>query len=346
METRASYLLVGGFVLALLLGSLGFVVWLAKFQVRADLDTYELVFTDSVTGLSEASPVRYAGVRVGEVRSVQLDPDEPERVQVIIDVQESAPVRSDTVGSLEFEGLAGGRYVLLAGGSRDAGPPRTEPGRPYPRIQTKPSSISQVIEGAPATLAAAQRVLEQVEKVVNDENLGRLSNSLENLETVTGAFAARSGDIESLIGNAAATMDNINRSTGELSALASELRGDARSIADSADRTLGAVERLTGNLDKAVQTNAAELQRTLSEVGRAAGSIQLLTTEVNALVAENREPLRDFTASGLYELAGLLNQMRTLVSRLNSVTAEVERDPTRFLFGDSQDGYETQPRQR
>lgn len=343
METRASYLLVGGFVLALLLGALGFVVWLAKFQVTSDLESYELIFSDAVTGLSEASPVRYAGVRIGEVRTVRLDPSEPERVQVIIEVQADAPVTRDTVGSLEFEGLAGGRYILLEGGSRGAPPPEVEPGRRYPRIPTKPSSISQVIAGAPATLAAAQRVLEQVEKLVADDNLASLANSLKNLEAVTGAVALRAEDIDSLIGNAAGTMENINRSTSELAELASALRGDARTIVASTDRTLGAVERLTNNIDGVVEANAAELTRTLRGFGAAANSIQALSDEVNAMVAENREPLRDFTASGLYELAGLLNQMRTLVDRLNSVTSAVERDPARFLFGDSQSGYETQP---
>ncbi len=343
METRASYLLVGAFVIVLLLGGLGFVVWLAKFQSDGDEVRYELIFTDAVTGLSEASPVRYAGVRVGEVATLRLDPDEPERVQVIIQVLDSTPVKADTTASMEFEGLAGGRYILLEGGSRSAPPPETEPGRRYPRIDTKPSSISEVIEGAPAMVAAAQRVLEQVEKLVSNRNIESLSNSLDHLESVTGTVAGRTAEIDGLIQNASQTMQDISRSTSELAGLASELRGDANTIAASTERTLGAIENLANNLDGAVDANAGELQRTLVEVRGAASSISSLSQQVNAMVAENREPLRDFTATGLYELAGLLNQMKTLVTRLNSVTTEVERDPARFLFGDSQDGYETQP---
>ncbi|SMF39250.1 phospholipid/cholesterol/gamma-HCH transport system substrate-binding protein [Tistlia consotensis] len=346
METRASYLLVGSFVLALLVGALGFVIWLANFQVQSDLRSYELVFKNSVTGLSEASPVRYAGVRVGEVRSVRLDPDHPEQVQVIVEVQADTPVKQDTVASMEFEGLAGGRYILLQGGSKEAAAPKVEPGRRYPRIRTRPSTISQVIEGAPDTLAAAQRVLNQVEKLVDDENLQTFSNTLKNLETVTGAVATRSADIDKLLKDASGTMENISQSTSQLAELATELRGDANTITASTNRTLVAIEGLANNLNGAVGTNAGELQRTLVEVRKAAGSIKSLSDQVNGMVAENREPLHDFTATGLYELAGLLNQMKTLVSRLNNVTAQVERDPARFLFGDSQEGYETQPTQR
>lgn len=346
METRASYLLVGSFVIALLVGALGFVIWLANFQVESDQRSYEMIFKSAVTGLSEASPVRYAGVRVGEVSTVRLDPEHPEQVQVVAQVQADTPVRQDTVASLEFEGLAGGRYILLQGGSPGAPPPKTEPGRRYPRIQTQPSTISRVIEGAPDTLAAAQRVLSQVEKLVNDQNIAAVSGTLKNLETVTGSVATRSADIDKLLKDAAGTMENINRSTGQLADLAGELRGDADTITSSTNRTLAAIESLAKNVNGAVDTNGGELQRTLVEVRKAAGSIRSLSDQVNGMVAENREPLHDFTATGLYELAALLNQMKTLVSRLNNVTAQVERDPARFLFGDSQEGYETQPTQR
>jgi len=69
-----------------------------------------------------------------------------------------------------------------------------------------------------------------------------------------------------------------------------------------------------------------------------------LAATMNAVVAENREPLRDFTSGGLYELANVLAEMRQLIVRLNRVTTQVERDPARFLFGDPQEGYEANDR--
>src|SRR3546814_10239116 len=75
METRANYIMVGCFVLLLVFGLLGFVLWLAKFQFEAEFARYDIVFESTVTGLREGSPVRYRGVRVGEVTSVDLDPD-------------------------------------------------------------------------------------------------------------------------------------------------------------------------------------------------------------------------------------------------------------------------------
>ena len=51
METRANYLLVGGFVLAFSVGMLGFVIWLAKFQFDTEIARYDILFEGSVTGL-------------------------------------------------------------------------------------------------------------------------------------------------------------------------------------------------------------------------------------------------------------------------------------------------------
>ena len=66
----------------------------------------------------------------------------------------------------------------------------------------------------------------------------------------------------------------------------------------------------------------------------------MMVNQINATVAENREPIRDFTAAGLYELTTLITEARDFLVGLNRVTTEVERDPARFLFGDQQQGYE------
>ena len=87
METRASYLLVGSFVLLFFLGLVGFAVWLSKAQFDAEVTRYDIFFTGSVTGLSDGSPVRYSGVRVGEVVYIGLDRDNPSRARAMVEVE-------------------------------------------------------------------------------------------------------------------------------------------------------------------------------------------------------------------------------------------------------------------
>ena len=145
METRASYLLVGSFVLAFAAGLVVFVIWFAKFQFDTEFARYDIPFKGSVTGLSQASPVRYSGVRVGEVIEISLVPDRPDEVRVTIEVDSKTPVRSDTVATLELEGLTGGLAVLLIGKAPDSPPLEAEPGQRYPVIASKASTLQQVI---------------------------------------------------------------------------------------------------------------------------------------------------------------------------------------------------------
>ncbi|MFQ5466669.1 MAG: MlaD family protein [Kiloniellaceae bacterium] len=133
METRANYLMVGSFVLVLAAGLVVFVLWLAKVQFDVKFDRYDILYDGSVTGLKVGSPVRYRGVRVGEVIEISLDPARPEQVQVTIEVESETPVRSDTVATLEIEGLTGGLYVLLSDTTLAAPPLWARGGRSSPR---------------------------------------------------------------------------------------------------------------------------------------------------------------------------------------------------------------------
>ena len=58
METKASYILVGSFVLALCLAAAGFILWIAKFQFDQEFARYDIFYEGSVTGLTEGSSVR------------------------------------------------------------------------------------------------------------------------------------------------------------------------------------------------------------------------------------------------------------------------------------------------
>ena len=83
-----------------------------------------------------------------------------------------------------------------------------------------------------------------------------------------------------------------------------------------------------------------DLRALLGNMNKATTALRSTLGQIEGLVAENREPIRDFTGSGLYEVSSLLIELRALIKQFNRVTTEVERDPARFFFGDSQQGYE------
>lgn len=340
METRANYILVGGFVLLLLGGLAAFVLWFAKLQFDTEFDHYNIRIAGSVTGLNLGSPVRYSGVRVGEVTSIQLDREQPSEVMVTIEVESITPVREDTTASLEIEGLTGSRYVLLSGGEPGSRPLLPAPGEKLAVIPSQPSGLQKVIEGAPELLASANLLLAQANSILSGENRENFAAVLKNMSLLTGALAARSDDIGALIDRTGETMESVARASASLEQLLVQVRSDSGRLADRVDDAVSAVEQLTGTLDESVGAGTESLQALLADLQGSAKAFSGMAKQIEDMVAENREPIRDFTAGGLYELNTLLIEARALLNGLNRVTTEVQRDPARFLFGDQQTGYE------
>ena len=342
METRANYIMVGFFVLLLAFGLLGFVLWLAKFQLDQEFARYDIVFESTVTGLREGSAVRYRGVRVGEVITVDLDPDRPTAIRVTIEIQKRTPVRADSIATLELEGLTGGRYVQLSGGSPGAAPLEPPPGRKLAEIPPGSSSFEQVLEDAPEVLENVNLLLLRAQALLSDNNLRNIEQLIGNLTEVTAAIAENRGNVEKLIADASTTMENLRDATGSLETMAGSLETNVQKLTDKADSTLGAFESMAGSIDREVTHTSKDARGLIASLKVSAENLTGATNQLEALLAENREPIRDFTNTGLYELSNLLTEARELIVVLNRVTTEVQRDPARFIFGDQQQGYEAQ----
>src|SRR4051812_12687871 len=100
VEREANYAAVGAFVvLVVVMGSL-FVYWYSDSREHRDYTRYEIYFDGSVSGLERGSAVRYLGVDVGRVVDMRVDSRDPSRVQVIVDIDSSAPISHKTIAEL------------------------------------------------------------------------------------------------------------------------------------------------------------------------------------------------------------------------------------------------------
>ncbi|MDT8387967.1 MAG: outer membrane lipid asymmetry maintenance protein MlaD [Thiogranum sp.] len=98
--------LAGLFFLATRMGEVG--------AFEPETWSVEARFT-SVSGLKEGSLVELAGVRVGKVRSITLDPDTYEAV-VHMNLDRRVALQEDSVASIRTAGIIGDRYVKLSPG--------------------------------------------------------------------------------------------------------------------------------------------------------------------------------------------------------------------------------------
>lgn len=342
METRANYVMVGSFVLLLVFGLIGFVIWLANFQINTEVKRFDIFFRGSVTGLATGSPVRYSGVRVGEVIFIGLDHDDPNRVRALVEVDASTPVKTDTYATLNLAGLTGGLYVLLSGGSREA--PMLEPTEEQKRpiIPSRSSDLESVISSAPELLDGAILLLNRANDVLSDSNRADIAATIQNAREISEAFVENRDKVEALINDASVTMNNLSQATGSLKETAASIRENLDSLTANANRTLQAFETTAGTVDGSVRDVSADLRTLLQTLDGTATSIEQAANQLEGLVAENREPINDFTTTGLYEVSNVMIEARELISVLQRITTEVQRDPARFIFGDQQQGYDAQ----
>src|SRR4030081_2303916 len=118
METRANFVLIGSFTLAVIAAAFGFVLWFQSLHTTKARSPIRIVFEGPASGLRNGGSVNFNGIRIGEVISVKLD--NPRRVVALAMVGNDTPIRKDTLVGLEFQGLTGGAAVSLKGGEEAA----------------------------------------------------------------------------------------------------------------------------------------------------------------------------------------------------------------------------------
>src|SRR3979411_1982977 len=103
METRANFVLIGSFTLAVLAAAFGFVLWFQSLHTTNARGPIRIVFEGPASGLRNGGSVNFNGIRIGEVISVKLD--NPRRVVALAMVEKNAPIRKDTPVGLDYHGL-------------------------------------------------------------------------------------------------------------------------------------------------------------------------------------------------------------------------------------------------
>lgn len=301
METKANYVLIGAFTLGVVAFLLLFALWAARWSSQQAWDFYDVVFTEAVTGLSEGASVQYNGIAVGTVEDLSLMPNDPRKVVARIRLDAATPVRVDTRAKLSITGLTGTTFIQLTGGSPGAAPLRAQGGREVPVIPTEPSALQNIAQ-------TADRIVARVDEILSEENVAHVSATLENLEAVSGALAMQRRDLSELVVSA-------RRSSEELEATLRATRG----VVEGVDREL-----------------VSELPALVDKLDRALGQLEDASANANALIAENRAPITEFTQGGLQQVGPTLVELRTLIRDLRRVTNRFDGNPAGYVLGREQ----------
>lgn len=326
METRANHLLIGAFVLAMAAGLFGFVVWLAKVDVDRELDRYYVYLEGSVTGLSTAGEVRYNGIPVGSVTEIIIDPDDPRRVRVTIEVAGTTPVREDTIASLELQGITGVSYINLTGGDPESPKLRRKEGEALAVIASRPSRFEAIFASAPDALEAFVVLVNRAALFFDEDNRQATAAILADLSTLSGTLASRSQDLGRILDDIEGTSGEMQEAAVTVSRVAAEVEALIRNI----DATLAVARGTLAGADELMEN---DLRGLVTDSRTALRSVAGTSDELEAMIAENREAFRAFSSEGLFEFSRLVIEARFLVGSLSRLAERLETDPAQFLFG-------------
>jgi phospholipid/cholesterol/gamma-HCH transport system substrate-binding protein len=314
METRAHYVAVGAFVLAVIFLAFVAVLWLGRAEFSQQAKRYYIFFRGSVAGLNKGSQVQYNGIPVGRVVDIRVDPDDVEKIQVTVEIDTNiVDIKSNARAFLDANILNGIATIQIRGGTQEAKELQPEPHHRYPVIAAGQSELEQLRANLPELLGDLKDATHNLNALLNEQNRQAVADSLQNVRTITEAFVAPSKEVSELVGNA-------NAAVLEMKLLLSHVDqsyAGKGGLKDEASQALVDFDKLAKNL---VDTNR-QLQQVLQE---------------------NRPGLHEFTQATLSQVNSLVSDMQRFIAGLTRFVSSVERDPGRLLFGERREGYKPQ----
>lgn len=244
---------------------------------------YSAVFTDA-SSLKSGDSVRVAGIRVGTVNGVALQPDDT--VLVTFDSDRDVVLTTGTKVAVRYLDLVGNRYLDLldSPGSTRIQPP----GSQIPSDRTEPALDLDMLLGG----------LKPVIQGLNPQNVNALTNSLIQI------LQGQSGNVESLLANTSAFTNELADNRQTVQQLIDNLNVVVATVAQDGGKFSGAVDRL----EKLI----TGLSKDRDPIGDAITALDTGTASLTDLLSQARPPLAG-TVDQLNRLAPLLDKDKPLL---------------------------------
>ncbi|MCE0505341.1 MlaD family protein [Roseivivax sp. GX 12232] len=339
METRANFILIGAFTLLGFLGLLGFVLWFAGVELDEQYAYYDVDFT-SVSGLSNAADVRFAGLPVGRVVDIGLSPEGDGTVRVRLEVGAETPVRTDSEATVEAQGVTGVSYVGISPGTPEAPRLSAVAETAIPEIPAGTSVLQSLSEDAPELLSEALEVVQDLNAMMSNQNRERIDRILGNVADASDSFSEVLESFSSVTEEVSDFSEQIDRFNTTLETLSDDLS----TVLATADTTLLTVDALARDGQELLERGQGTLEATTRTIDSARGylsndlpalTIELqggiadLRRELLALTGEASNTLATIDAAGsvaqqrFEEAAPLIEETRTLIDSLEVASESI-----------------------
>ena len=303
MEREANYVAVGAFVLLVATMAALFVYWYSDGRDQRDYTRYEVYFDGSVSGLSAGGQVRYLGVDVGRVVRIKVDQRAADRVQVIVDVDASAPISERTVAVLSLQGVTGLLYIDLQQqqpGTQSERLMEPVPGERYPVIRSIHSNFDLFLSSLPQLASRVGELATRANRLLSDDNVAAFNRLVANLE------------------RASSTLPQTTHAAGQLIAELRAVTADSHAV--------------IAQVRAAAATAAPDLAVTMARLRVTADHLASASEQLDGLLTEDRGALRGFAHQGLPQIEALVRDARDAAREFKELSKSLRENPAQLLY--------------
>ncbi|MDZ7793949.1 MAG: MlaD family protein [Spirochaetia bacterium] len=303
---------------------------------------YFIRFEDtSVNGLEVGGNVKYNGINIGEVKSIEVSSEDIGHVIVTISVDKDTPIKEDMKANLVMMGITGLKQIELTGGTN-----RAEDLEPGGFIETGSSAIADIT-------GEAQIIADKVELLLNnlnsfassanqqavsdilantdyfiEQNRDKLSNVIAHTEVISsdlrsaGADIRRSAEVlrEKIEGE---QIDTILNNAVEVTESAQQMVDDMREVMRP-ER----IDQITGNIAEFTEMMKGEAtQQMLAETGN-------ILTEIKGILKQTDRTSQLIDMTVLKSSRDIVDAIKTLneaLKNLNEFSRIISEDPSRLI---------------
>ncbi len=311
MDRDANYVAVGAFVLLVVAMAVSFVFWYSGQEDKRTYLRYEIYFDGSVGGLSAGSPVRYLGVDVGKVDSIALDPQQRKRVQVIADVDNTAPLDAGTQATLSLQGVTGLLFIDLEEDPKATSTGPLPQGHRFPVIGSGRSNIDVLLSTLPALATRMVELVDRFNRVFSDDNVRAFSATLDNARKASDRLPDTVRDLQSLVAD-------VRKATQEVQGVAADVHG-------------------------VVQHAAPDIAAAAADMHQVAATLQKTSERLDRFVLDNEPGLSRFTRQSLPEFEQLLRESRQAARDFRDLSRSLKANPSQLIYESNYRGVEVPP---
>ena len=324
MASQKTKFTVGLFLACGLVFTVAVIIWLGMSRFFEQGRYYATYFDESVQGLNVDSPVKYRGVFIGRVQSIDVAPDS-KLIQVVLKIESGQRVDQHIVAQLKSVGITGSMFVELdrkEAGEADQSPKLNFPSK-YPVVPSRPSEIGELISGInevldqlksldlPAITAQVKSTLSNINQKVSQANVKGISDSMEaSLSRVNYILESQRWD---------RILDSVDQGLDSFNTLVSD-----------ADESLARIDKTIDSVDGVVIENKKTIKAALDDFKRAMQRANDLLKLGSSLVGSTDESISHL----MHRLLIIAHNLEKASINLNQIMETLADQPSQLLFGE------------